>query len=91
MTEEDRDVTVEFDRKQFVAQLRKLADVLEGGTAGAFNVDGEDILIPEAALFWVSHEREDGKLEIELQVTWSLLDDPDEEEAETEGEGDERD
>ena len=93
---EDRDVTAEYDRAQFVAQLRRLADVLEGGDASTFQIEGEDVSIPEDALFWVCHEREDGEVELEFQVTWSLLDSPDEQESETDSlgsdnEGDARD
>lgn len=73
-------VTSECDRMQFVAHLRRPADALEAADSAVFHVEGEKISIPEGALFWVSHEREDGEVELELQVTWSLLDGSEEQE-----------
>ncbi len=82
-------ITVECDRMEFVAYLRRLADALESADAATFDVEEEKISIPQGALFWVAHEREDGEVELELQVTWSLLEDTEEEGSETDDDGNE--
>ena len=81
---EDRDIEVSHDVSGFVAELRRLADALENGEAYTISIDGEDVTIPQDALFSVAHEREDGAVELEFQVTWSMDDDEDEEEDENE-------
>ena len=83
---EDRDIEVSHDVSGFVAELRRLADALENGEAYTISIDGEDVTIPQDALFSVAHEREDGAVELEFQVTWSMDDDEDEEEDEDEDE-----
>lgn len=77
---EDRDVEVSHDVSSFVAELRRLADALENGDAYTISIDGEDVTIPEGALLSVAHDREDGEVELEFQVTWSMADDEDEDE-----------
>ena len=69
---EDRDIDVVHDVSSFVAELRRLADALESGSGFTIHLDGEDVTIPEGAQFSVSHEREDGAVELEFQVTWSV-------------------
>lgn len=78
---EDRDIDVPHETPSFVAELRRLADALENGGAFTIHLDGEDVTIPEGALLSIAHEREDGEVELEFQVTWSL---PEEEEGEEE-------
>jgi amphi-Trp domain-containing protein len=83
---EDRDVEVPLEVTGFVAELRRLADALEQGEAFTIHVDGEDVTIPEGAQFSVAHEREDGEVELEFQLTWSLSEDEEDEEEEEDGE-----
>ncbi len=74
---EDRDIDITYDVSGFVAELRRLADALESGNAFSIDMDGEEVTIPEDALFSIAHEREDGEVELEFQVTWSLDEDDD--------------
>ncbi|MGL6208935.1 MAG: amphi-Trp domain-containing protein [Paracoccaceae bacterium] len=69
---EDRDVEVTHLTASFVAELRRLADALESSTAFTIHVDGEDVIVPEGARLSVAHEREDGEIELEFQITWSV-------------------
>lgn len=69
---EDRDIDVTYDVSSFVAELRRLADALESGAPYMIHVDGEDVTVPEDARLSVAHEREDGAVELEFQLTWSL-------------------
>ncbi len=79
---EDRDIEVSHDVSSFVAELRRLADALESSEAYTISIDGEDVTIPQGALFSVAHERDDGEVELEFQVTWSMDDEGDEDEDE---------
>jgi amphi-Trp domain-containing protein len=83
---EDRDIEVPHEVSTFVAELRRLADALEGGEAFTIHIDGEDVTIPEGAEFSVAHEREDGAVELEFQVTWVLAAEDDLEDEEDEEE-----
>lgn len=83
---EERDVDVMQDTAAFVAELRRLADALESGGEFTIELDGEEVTIPEGALFSIAHEVEDGEVELEFQVTWSLAESDDEEEDEEEEE-----
>lgn len=89
---EDRDVEIIHEVSSFVAELRRLADALENGDAFTVHIDGEDVTIPADAMFSVAHEREDGEVELEFQITWSTAeDDEDEEEDEEEDEDEDGD
>lgn len=86
---EDRDVEVTHEAPSFVAELRRLADAIETGEAFTIEVDGEHVTIPEGARMSIAHEREDGEVELEFQVTWSLPEtDADEDEEEDEDDRD---
>lgn len=67
----NRDVEVAHEVSSFAYELRRLADALDAGTTYTLHIDGEDVTIPEGALFSVAHEREDGAVELEFQVTWT--------------------
>ena len=86
---EDRDVEVTHELSSFVTELRRLADTLEQGKAFTISIEGEEVTIPEGALFSVAHEREDGEVELEFQITWSMSDSDDEEEEDGEEEDEE--
>jgi amphi-Trp domain-containing protein len=86
---EDRDIEIPHDAHSFAAELRRLADALEAGQDFTIHIDGEDVTIPADAQFSVAHEREDGEVELEFQVTWSLAEEDEEEEEEEEEDHDE--
>ena len=69
---EDRDIDVSHDLASFVSELRRLADALEHSAEFTIHIDGEDVTVPEGAKFSVAHEREDGDVELEFQITWSI-------------------
>jgi amphi-Trp domain-containing protein len=69
---EDRDVEVPHEIPSFTAELRRLADALDSGEGYVIEIDGEEITIPADARFSVAHEREDGEVELEFQVSWTL-------------------
>jgi len=80
---EDREIEVPHTVASFVAELRRLADALESGDDYGIDIDGEAITIPADAQFMVVHEREDGEVELEFQISWSQddTDEADEDEA----------
>jgi amphi-Trp domain-containing protein len=88
MMTEDRDIEVLHDVSSFVSELRRLADALEKGEAFTISLDGEEVTIPEGAEFSVAHDREDGEVELEFQITWSMADADDEDEEEEDEEED---
>lgn len=93
---EDRDVEVPHEISSFTAELRRLADALDQGEDYVIEIEGEEITIPAEARFSIAHEREDGEVELEFQVTWTLdeedgEDEEDEDADDEEAEGDEAD
>lgn len=87
---EDRDVEVPHEISSFTAELRRLADALDQGEDYVIEIEGEEITIPADARFSVAHEREDGEVELEFQVSWTL-DEEEEEEEEEDGDDPEAD
>lgn len=85
---DDRDIEVTHDTSSFVAELRRLADALESGEGYTISLDGENVTIPEDAEFSVAHEREDGVVELEFQITWSTSDEDEEEDEDDEADAD---
>ena len=79
---EDRDVEISHELTEFVTELRRLADALERGEPYMIEVDGEEVAVPADAQFFVAHEREDGMVELEFQISWSETDDTDSDAAE---------
>ena len=79
---EDRDVEISHELTEFVTELRRLADALERGEPYMIEVDGEEVAVPADAQFFVAHEREDGMVELEFQISWSEADDADSDAAE---------
>lgn len=71
---EDRDTEIIHDVSSFATELRRLADALESGEDYTIDIDGEEITIPADAHFAVAHEREDGEVELEFQISWSVTD-----------------
>jgi len=67
----DRDLTKTYNRAQFVAKLRRLADAIESEKAFTIQVAGERLRIPANAEFNVEHERSGDQQELEFQLIWS--------------------
>ena len=65
-----RDIEKAYTTQQFVAKLRRLADVLETGEPFTIEVAGERIRVPAGAVFNVEHEREGDEEEVEFQMKW---------------------
>lgn len=71
MTEKsDRDVEKTYPIDDFAAKLRRLADCLEAREQFEVQIAGERIHVPDRAVYWIEHEREDGEEEIEFQIKW---------------------
>jgi amphi-Trp domain-containing protein len=68
---EDRDIEKSYPKSEFVAKLRRLADVIENGERFEIQIAGERIYVPKRAVFNIEHEREDNEEEIEFQIKWS--------------------
>ena len=83
----DRDIEKVYSTSEFVAKLRRLADVLgdvgedqlladrgdalEAGERFEIQIAGERIYVPARAEFNVEHEREGDEEEIEFQLKWT--------------------
>jgi len=66
-----RDLTKTYNRTQFVAKLRRLADAIEAERAFTIQVAGEKLRIPAEAAFNVEHERAGTRQELEFQLIWT--------------------
>jgi len=67
----DRDLTKSYNRAQFVAKLRRLADAIESERAFTIQVAGERLRIPADAVFNIEHERSGSEQELEFQLIWA--------------------
>ncbi len=65
-----RDIEKEYSTKDFVAKLRRLANVLEKGERFNIQIAGERLYVPASATFNIEHEREGDQEEIEFQIKW---------------------
>ncbi|MGB6120154.1 MAG: amphi-Trp domain-containing protein [Mesorhizobium sp.] len=82
------DVETSYDLKDFIAELRRLADSLESGEEFSLDMDGETVTIPAGALVSVEFEQEDGIAEIEFQLRWEVEEEEgDEQDEEDEDQG----
>ncbi|HEV7249908.1 MAG TPA: hypothetical protein VGN93_23270 [Shinella sp.] len=81
--EANREIEKDYSLMEFVAELRRLADTLESNERFSIQIDEEDVLVPEHATHSIAFEIEDGRAEIEFQLTWEA--------GEAEGEDDEQD
>ena len=79
---EDLDIEVSHEVSTFVAELRRLADALEQGADYMIQIDDQEIRIPTDAVLSIAHERDDGEVELEFQISWSEASDDDEEDEE---------
>ena len=71
MTKADRDIERFYSTHDVVAKLRRLADALEKEKPFRIQIAGERIRVPARAVFSIEHEREEGKEEIEFQLSWT--------------------
>jgi amphi-Trp domain-containing protein len=67
----DRDIDKVYAIREYVTKLRRLADALESEKPFVIQIAGERIFVPADAVYSVEHEREDGREEIEFQISWS--------------------
>ena len=86
MAKAPRDIESTYDVSDAVAKLRRLADALETQTPFRIQVAGERIRVPGHARFSIEHERGTDHEEVEFQLTWSLPDSPEAEQASDEAE-----
>ena len=70
-----REVNVEkqYDKKEVVAKLRRLADALEQGKAFEIQIAGQRIYMPAHATVTVEfeYERDRDEEELEIEVKWT--------------------
>ena len=66
----DRDIEKTYPLPDFIEKLRRLADTLEAGEQFEIQVAGERIFVPARAIVSIEHEREEGREEIEFQLSW---------------------
>jgi amphi-Trp domain-containing protein len=59
-----------YPARQFVANLRRLADGIEQGQRFRLQVAGERISVPSDATINIEHAREGGMEEIKSQLKW---------------------
>ena len=71
---ENRDIQKSYPKEEFVSKLRRLADCIERNENFRISVAGEALYIPDRAQFSIEHERNDGKHELEFQITWDDAD-----------------
>ena len=89
---EDLDIEVSHEVSTFVAELRRLADALEQGADYMIQIDDQEVRIPTDAVLSIAHERDDGEVELEFQISWSeASDDEEDEDDEDEDEEEEED
>ena len=66
------DTEKNYNAKQFVAKLRRLADCIESGNRFQIQVAGERIVVPPNAIINIEHERSASEEEVEFQIKWQL-------------------
>jgi len=74
MKKPERDVRRSVARKDFVPQLRRIADAIESGKGIQIRVAGERLYVPVRAEFSIDHERNGDEEELEFQLRWSAKD-----------------
>lgn len=58
MKKKNSDIVKEYPRKQFIAKLRRLADVLEAGNTFRIQIGNERMYIPGDVFVNIEHERQ---------------------------------
>ncbi|TDP46454.1 hypothetical protein [Zavarzinia compransoris] len=66
----EREIEKLYTLPEFVAELRRLADVLESKQQFNIQIEDENIFVPEHAVAAVVYEIEGGHAEIEFQLSW---------------------
>jgi len=67
-----RDIEKNYPQKQFIKNLRRLADCLEQSKRFRIQVAGERISVPPDAVINIEHERGKSEEEVEFQLKWAL-------------------
>jgi amphi-Trp domain-containing protein len=70
MKKRSRDLEKSYSKTEFVKKLHRLADSIQKGTSFRIAVGGEELFIPEKAVFTVEHERSGSEEELEFQMKW---------------------
>ncbi|WP_411036368.1 hypothetical protein [Shinella sp. BYT-45] len=68
--EAEREIEKEYSVTEFVAELRRLADVLESSEGYSIRLDDEEVVVPQDAIASIAYEIEEGHAEIEFQLSW---------------------
>lgn len=68
--EAEREIEREYSVTEFVAELRRLADVLESSEGYSIRLDDEEVVVPQDAIASIAYEIEEGRAEIEFQLSW---------------------
>ena len=76
MVKAPRDVERMYSTAEVVAKLRRLADALEEAKPFRIQIAGERFWVPERAQFSVEHERGEHEEEVEFQLKWALVSEP---------------
>lgn len=66
-----RDVEKDYNPRQFVTKLRRLADCIEQDKRFRIQVAGERITVPPRAVINIEHERGSSGEELEFQMKWT--------------------
>lgn len=82
--EAEREIETNYSASEFVAELRRLADTIEANEGFTIQIDGEDVVVPEHAIAAIAYEIEDGRAEIEFQLSWDAEEAEEDEEDENE-------
>ncbi|MGK6315693.1 amphi-Trp domain-containing protein [Neorhizobium sp. DT-125] len=79
--ESGREIEKDYSLAEFVAELRRLADTLESNGRFTIKIDEEEVLVSEEATASIAFEIEEGRAELEFQLSWEA------DEAEDDAEG----
>ena len=71
-TASKRDIEKVYPKKDFIAKLRRLADLLERSKGFRLQVAGTRITVPKRAIINIEHERGAGEEEVEFQLKWKI-------------------
>lgn len=68
--ETEHEVEKNYSVAEFVAELRRLADTLEADGRFTIKIDEEEVTVPDTATASIAFEIDEGRAELEFQLTW---------------------
>jgi len=77
--ESEHEVEKNYSVAEFVAELRRLADTLEADGRFTIKIDEEDVTVPDTATASIAFEIDEGRAELEFQLSWETAAAEDEE------------